>query len=362
MRIVFLNSVRGGGGGASSATTLARGLARAGHDVTMVCNAKGQLRHRLERDADVALAPVRMGPDFDPLAAFTLARLLRRARADVVLGDRRKDIKLLVLARVFGARTPIVHRHGAPSVLRSSWLYRFLWRRVRALIVNSDAMRSALLDAAPWLESLPIDVVHNAVDTDRFRPRPELRDAARSSLGIGEEVFLICAHGALQKRKRFDLLLRAVGRLRSDLQPVLLIVGDGPERRTLESLARALDVHAIFTGYRDDVPELLATGDVAAHVSGAEGFANSVLEALACGLPVVATDEHSHPEQIDDGITGFLVPPDAAALADALARLAEDRDGRVAMSRAARETAMTRFGINTMVLGYEHVFTRVVKA
>lgn len=357
MRILFVNSVRRTGGGVSSAVTLARGLAQSGHAVTLACNANGELRRRLLDDAALALAPIRFGPDVDPLAAFALARAIRRTGAEVALADRRKDVKLLLTARLFGARVPIVHRNGAPSVMRETRLYRFLWRRIHSMVVNSHAMHHRLLESSPWLAAVPITVVHNAVDTDRFRPRPERRMRVREELGIPADAFVIAFHGIFQPRKRLGLLMSAVARLPASLRARVLLIGAGPERAALEQHAKALGVLATFTGLRTDVPELLAACDVAAHLSSAEGLSNTVLEDLACGLPVVATDEHSHPEQIDDGVTGFLVPPDETAVADALLMLAEP-GRRAMMAPAARETAETQFTVETMVQGYVDVLEK----
>lgn len=358
MRILFVNSVRGWGGGVSSALELARGLAAAGDEVTLACNAAGELRRRLRDQDAVRAAPVSSGPDFDPVSARVLARLVREHRADVAIADRRKDVKQLLIARMFGPGVPIVHRHGAPSTLRDALSYRLAWSRIAAMVVNSQAMRRALLDATPWLRDVEIHVVHNGVDSERFQPLPHLRAQTRAAQGIDENERVIAFHGILQPRKRVDLLVRAVSHLAPSDRPSLLIIGDGPERPALERLASELRVRALFTGLRDDVPQLLAAADAAAHLSAAEGFSNSVLEDLACGLPVIATDEHSHPEQIDPHITGLLVPPDAACLAEALRTLLADAPRLAAMARAARDTAVQRFSIASMVREYRDVLAR----
>ena len=358
MRVLFVNSVRSRGGGVSSGHALARGLADAGHEVTVACNAAGELLGRLRTESGISVVPIRFGADYDPFAAHALARTARRARAEVALADRRKDVKLLIAARLFGPRVPIVHRHGAPSVLRDSIAYRMLWRRIQAMIVNSAAMRSALLRATPWLESIPIEVIPNGVDASTFRPLPERRDKARAALRIPAGAFVIAYHGTLQRRKRVDLLIRAVATMPPQLCSHLLLIGDGPDRRSLERLACSHDVNVTFTGARQDVADVLSAADAAAHLSSAEGFSNTVLEDMACGLPVVATDEHSHAEQIVDGVTGHLVAPEPFAVADALSALASDPGGRALMGGAARETAARKYTIDGMVRRYWSVLSR----
>jgi glycosyltransferase involved in cell wall biosynthesis len=359
MRIVLVNSVSGSGGGVSSTLTLLRGLARAGHSVTLVCNARGELHHRTGPQTGAQVIPLRMGPDLDPIAAARIAGVLRRERPDVVLADRRKDVKALVLAGTLGHRAPIVHRHGAPSSLRDSRLNRFFWGRVRCIVVNSAAMRDRMLTAVAWLDADRVSVIHNGVDTEHFRPHPEDRARVRAELGFTAEDFVVAFHGVLQPRKRVDLLIRGAARAGARRPLSLLIVGDGPDRAALDALARELGVPAHFTGRRTDVPALLAAADVGAHLSSAEGFSNSVLECLACGLPVIATAEHSHPEQIDHERTGLLVEAQAPAVASALSRLADDAALTARMGSAARDDALRRFSVTAMVTEYERVLETV---
>lgn len=355
MRLLFLNSVRGGGGGLRSALELANGLARSGIDVHVACNRAGTLHERIEEEQDIRAHALRIGPDYDPLATIALARVLRAVQPHVAIADRRKDVKLLVAARRIAVPFPIVHRHGAPSTLRDSAAYRFFWSRVQALVVNSHAMRAALLRETPWLALNPIEVIHNGVDTERFHPRAGDRAAVRSTLGIPADGFVLAFHGVLQARKRVPLLLEAAARTGAHV----LIVGDGPDAEALSALARTLGVAATFTGPRTDVAALLCAADVHVHLSGAEGFSNSVLEALACGLPVLATSEHSHPEQVSDDC-GLLVPPVIEEVARAIGTLRDDAELRMRLGAGARDRAERVFPIGTMIERYAQLLQRMV--
>jgi glycosyltransferase involved in cell wall biosynthesis len=349
VRLLFLNSVRGGGGGLRSAIELARGLANAGHDVHVACNRVGALRARLGEEPSARVHPIRIGPDYDPFAAVALARVLRDVRPAVAIADRRKDVKLLVSARPLSLPFPIIHRHGAPSTLRDNAAYRFFWTRVQAIVVNSHAMRAALVRAAPWLTAQRIEVIHNGVDTERFRARPDARMDVRAALGIARDAFVVVFHGVLQQRKRLALLLDAAARLGAGTH--VLLVGAGPDADSLRARADALRIATTFTGPRDDVPALLSSADVFAHLSCAEGFSNSVLEALACGLPVVATNEHSHPEQVTEAC-GMLVAPVVEDVASALGAMRDDAALRARMAAAARTRAESVFPLPTMIDRY----------
>lgn len=361
MHVLFVNSARGRGGGLTSSLELGRGLAGRGHTVTMVCHPKSELRARLEDDDRIRVACVAIRAEINPLRVVQLARLHGRLAPDVVLADRRKDVKLSVAARDLARRElPIVHRHGAPSTLKDSVLYRLVWGRIQGLVVNSETMRALLMERAPWLRRLPIHTIPNGKDCHRYRPRPELRGPGRDRLGIPDDAVVATYVGTFEPRKNVHLLLEALARIDGAVPVHALIVGGGRLKEDLRERARRLGVSATFTGFRSDVPELLAVSDVAVHLSTAEGFSNSVLEAMACELPVIASDATSHPEQIDHGIHGLLVEPRRAEpVADALRTLATDAALRRRMGRNARERVVAEYDRATMVERYENVLASV---
>ncbi len=119
----------------------------------------------------------------------------------------------------------------------------------------------------------------------------------------------------------------------------------------------------VFTGIREDIPELLSAADAAAHLSIAEGFSNSVIEAMACGLPVIASDATSHPEQVESGAQGILVPPgDWGSVADAIRWLHSDPTERQRLGKAARERAESEFSREGMLERYDRVLQETLAA
>jgi glycosyltransferase involved in cell wall biosynthesis len=357
--IVFVNSERGVAGGLTSALDLTGGLRDAGHRVTVVCHPESELRRRLEARG-VPVTPVAIRAELNAWRAVQIARVLKRQTPDVVLADRRKDVKLSFAALRLASGAALVHRHGAPSPLRDGATYRAIWSRLDGVIVNSEAMRRLLLERTPWISQVPIDVIHNGKDLEHWRPRPEQRAAAREALRIDAGTFVVAYHGVLQPRKNVDVLVRACAAVGGGAHA--LIIGDGPDAMRLRDLAASVDIPATFTGRRDDVAPLLAAADVAAHLSDAEGFSNSVVEALACGIPVVASDATSHREQIEDGRTGLLVQPGSVdAVASALDSLRRDAALRAMLARSAREDALQRFGIDRMIDAYGQSLLRATK-
>ncbi len=364
MRIVFVNSARGWGGGLTSATEVGLGLVDKGHDVTLVCHPDSAIRERLEGDERLTLRPIGIRAELNPYRVLQLANLNRSFRPDLVLADKRKDLKMSVAARQLIGDFPIIHRHGAPSGLRGGPIYRRVWgRAVQTMIVNSNTMRERMLAQTPWLEGVRIEVIHNGKDTRRYRPFPNLRTRMRTELGIPEDAFVVSFHGMVQPRKNVELLVRAVASLPADLRVHALILGGGPTLPQLRRLATELRAPVIFTGIRGDIPEVLSAADAAAHLSQAEGFSNSVTESMACGLPLILSDATSHPEQVDDGVQGLLVPPgDSSAVADAIRWLATDPDGRSRMGDAARQRAIGEFSRERMIERYDSVLGETVAA
>lgn len=236
---------------------------------------------------------------------------------------------------------PLVHAHKAPHELRSTVVYRLLWLRgVCALAVPSQAMRALLLTMTPWLAAKPIFVIPNGVDTARYRPSPELREEVRRELGIPQDAFLVSYHGRVEERKNVGLLIRGVAQASASATVHSVIIGDGPKTDEVRALVGSLGTPAIFTGFRTDIPRLLSAADTAVHLSTAEGMPKSVLEAMACGLPVIASAATSHAEQIEDGVHGFLVTPGQAGLvAEAILKLVHAPAERTRMGQAARKRA-----------------------
>jgi glycosyltransferase involved in cell wall biosynthesis len=197
-----------------------------------------------------------------------------------------------------------------------------------------------------WLRPGVVSCIHNGIDVDRCRPlRP--RDAVREELGIGSEAPVLIAAGRLVPVKGLDQLLAALPGVRETLPLVqVLIVGDGPERSRLEQQANELGVSSAvrFCGHRQDIYDLVAASDVLVLPSFAEGLPMVILEAMALGTPIVASQVGGLPEVLRDGQSALLVPPGSpVALGQACARLLSRRDEARAMARAARQVVETQF-------------------
>lgn len=363
MRILLIDSARAKGSDATSTVELGRGLAERHNELTVVCHPRSATLERLGAvpPSEITLVTLRLTPN--PYGLLQLARATRRAQPDVVLAEATTDVTLAVATRRLGARFPVVHRCGAPRELTDNRRHRYLWRReVQILLLNSHAARHHLLGTMPWLAGVRIEVIPDGKDTAYYRPVPKLRQRMRTELGIPEEAFVVSCHGTIDQGTNVDLLLRAVAVLPRHLNVLVLIVGTGPLLAETRRLATELRAPVIFTGTRADIPEVLSSADAAAHLSTSDTCSSIVLESLACGLPVIASDAYCHAEQVEDGVHGVLVPPqDWNSIADALRWLSSDPAERQRMSRAARERVIADFSLTRMIDRYEQVLRQAVE-
>lgn len=221
------------------------------------------------------------------------------------------------------------------------------------ITANSQAGISALQRQGYAVDKLRL--LRNGVDTALFSPngQPGQQTQIRSSLHISPDTLLLGMVARLDYPKDYATLLNAI-RIVVDagFDVHCLIIGTGPHRARLESLASDLGIAALvhFLGERTDVSCLLQSLDVFAFSSLWEGMPNAVLEAMACGLPVVASDVAGTAEAVVDGVTGFLTPAgDADALADRILQLLRDPKLRAAMGEAGRARAVAGFSMEAMV-------------
>jgi glycosyltransferase involved in cell wall biosynthesis len=229
---------------------------------------------------------------------------------------------------------------------------------VRGTLVNSSFLKRQILSRFPELPPERVEVLHNGVDTAALDPaRCVRREEVRRELGVSEEVALVTAVGRLTAVKNYPLLLRSFARaLQSFPKAALAVVGEGEESEALKTLSGELGIadRVRFTGFRKEVPELLHASDLFAHTSLMEGLPNAVLEAMAMGRAVVATEVGGVPELVAHGETGLLTPSgNEEALAGALLRLLNAPETRRRMGDAGRLRVRQRFDQDAQVLRLE---------
>jgi len=290
-----------------------------------------------------------------------LARVLRSAHPEVVHTRNWGGLDGILAARLARLRGLVHGEHGwGMDDPHGTDRKRILARRhtsrwVRAFTCVSQDIERWLVDRVRV--RAPVRQIYNGVDAARFRPGAS-GGRIRRDLGLDERAFIVTICSRLDPIKDHPTLFRAIGLLRSrHPEARLWVVGEGPERAALEPQAGE---GIRFLGERTDVPEILAETDVFALTSRNEGISNTILEAMAAGLPVVATRCGGNPELVLDGESGCLFAPGRSdELAGLLERYAGDPALRRAHGEAARQRVLARFGIQQMVEQYEDLYRRV---
>jgi glycosyltransferase involved in cell wall biosynthesis len=360
-RLLLLVTLAEVGGAQTYVMLLVPGLVEE-YDVTVAAWGPGPLRQAVEAAGAryVALEHVRRPVSIvhDTLGLLELIRLCRRERPDIVHANSSKAGILGRLA-AWIARVPVriftVHGwafaqyHGPASTLYL-WLDRLARPLTTAWVCVSDRTRVAGIDARTCVAARTT-VIPNAVDVTEA-PRAALAGSPPRLVSVGR----------LKEPKDFVGLVRALARV--DVPFCAAIVGDGPDRPLVEAaIAEAgLSGSIELLGERDDVASQLAQSDVFVLSSRSEGMPISVLEAMAAGLPVVASAVGGVPELVVDGETGVLVPPDDAdALADALRRVLDDDALRHRLGDGARRRAAKRFDLGPFRVAHLALYRRALQ-
>jgi glycosyltransferase involved in cell wall biosynthesis len=226
-------------------------------------------------------------------------------------------------------------------------LGRVCARWPRHQIFNSFAAAESARQAGKYFVPKHVFVVRNGIDTEQFKYTAPVDQSLLKIIGIG----------SLSPVKRWDRLLRAASLLKQgNIDFRVQLVGDGPLRARLEAKAKELGVadRVEFVGRREEIPALLSQAEILAHTSENEGCPNVVMEAMACGRPVVAMQAGDIPSLIDEGKTGFIVDgDDAESFAQRITTLAANRALCRRMGEAGRAKAEKEFGLNRLL---DHTF------
>jgi len=330
---------------------------RSGGEVEQQLRAAGIAVSSLEVPGSLT-APAAVG------ALLRTARRLRARRIDVVHGYQWRPSLVGALAgRLAGVPLLLASKRSLTGTDRSALrAWRRIARQVDTVLVNAAALR---VEGEAHGMRCRWTLLQNGIDVDAFgvdRATP----AAKVALGLASDRPVVGTVGRLEWRKGHDVLLAAAERWRTRrIAPQLLVVGDGPSgaelRRTASALGIAGDVH--FTGTVDDVRPALAAMDVFVLPSREEGMSNALMEAMAVGRPIVATDVGGNAEVLDGGRLGVLVPSDdAMALADAVLGLLDDAERAAALGRVAHECVVEKWGARAMVSELETFYRRRLAA
>jgi sugar transferase (PEP-CTERM/EpsH1 system associated) len=321
------------------------------------------------RRPDVNLIALHKAPGHGVRLYPQLFKLFRSLRPAIVHTRNLAALEAVVPAWLAGVPVRVHGEHGRDVGDLDGRRRRYQWVRrayrpfVDHYVALSRDLAGYLVDAV-GVPAPRVSQVYNGVDTDRFTPAHGARSMIPGCPFGDSQHWIVGTVGRMQAVKDPIVLVRAFvhalhsrpelrGRLR------LVMVGDGPLRVPCQELLdrAGLSDLAWLPGELDDVEKVLRGLDGFVLPSLAEGVSNTILEAMACGLPVVATAVGGNADLVSDGVNGIIVPPgDAPAIAASLLRLAADPDGAARMGKAGRESVESRFSLQAMVAAYQGLY------
>jgi glycosyltransferase involved in cell wall biosynthesis/serine acetyltransferase len=338
-----------------------------GYEITVGCLSKKGILLSVLGQAGITVTEFNPnGGLFSPAGVrqvLRLASFLRRHRFDVFQAhDLYSTLLGVPAARL--ARVPVTF--SSRRDLASWWWYtrrnRWILRHVQSfstrVIANSQAVQDFLIQKDGF-DPGRIRVVRNAVDFERFASVPSDREKLFAGLHREDKLIAVVANMNFKTKGHAELIVAGTEICREFPEAKFLFIGDGAERPHLERTVEELGLrdHFLFLGRRGDVPNILACCDLFVLPSWAEGLPNSVLEAMAAGVPVVATQVGGIPEIIEDGVGGLLVPArDSRALALAIVQIFRDPKRAAGFAQVAQKRASAEFSYERLLAELGHLY------
>ena len=339
------------------------GNSREFRHVILCLGEAGPLLNHVNRSV-CRVVELRKRPGNDVTIPFKIAVWARRLRLDILHARGWPTLVETAIGGYLGGVRPTVYGfHGktAGELSRTSVRRRLtesIVPRLYSEIVTLTESMKADVSRQSRLDSARVRVIPNGVDTEMFRPSHH-RLTLRTEFGLSVDRTIVGNVARLDPVKNHHVIFRSLARLRSmGVEPLMLIVGDDPERPRLEREIRAyrLTAQVRLLGRSDRVPDLLNCMDIYVQSSFYEGFSNTVLEAMACGLPVIATRTGGTVDVVREGHEGHLFDPhDDEGLASLILSLM-NRDMRQAMGTRGRRRVIENFQLPTMIGEYERMY------
>jgi len=353
------------GGSAIQAYLISKGLAEKGHQVTFLTRRSDRWEEiKREGDFDVEFAEIKGSLDLKTVSV--IRRIVREKGIDIIHVHKGRGLSLALIASLFlKVGGVVVHRTvNFPLDPLNSIKYRL--KRLDRVIAVSNAIKGTLIESG-HLPHNKISVVHRGVNLDKFHPDGEHNLNIRSELKIPPNSRIVGSVANMYRYKGHDDLIEAADIIiKSHPDTTFLFVGSFGDREYYESLKKriselGLEKSIIFTGFRQDVPDLINIFDVGVLASTSEGFPGVILQKMAMGKPVVATNIGGIPEIIDDGLNGFLVPPnEPKSLADKIAYLLDNKDKAKEMGAMGRKKVVEEFADFKQIEHIEKVYQDIL--
>ncbi|MFC2163429.1 glycosyltransferase [Acidobacteriota bacterium] len=360
MSLFQLDAGREWGGGQRQTLLLSMALNQSGHSIKL-CVQPGCPLHKKATDASVSVAPVRMRGEMDAFAILRLAQLMKRRKCRLVhFHDARSLAVGSAAASLAKVPLRVISRRVTYPLGRNYFSQRMYTKDIDILIANSNDADKALIDGG--VNQDKIRVIPDGINYSLFDEAAS-SDYLRRELSFGSDDFLVGIVAHLADNKGHKYLIKTTQILKEKAPQIkVIIVGSGPLRMDLDKQVKESNVEDIvyFLGFRQDVPQILSSLDLFVLTSYQEGLGSRILDAMACRLPVVATQAGEIPELVVHEETGLLVPPQrSSSLAKAILRIYANRNLGEKLGQKGYELVHRKFSARAMaskiILEYERI-------
>lgn len=365
MKILQICSARQLGGGERHFADLANSLAERGHDVYAVIIPNSPLIPEFRSLPKENILEVRMRNSLDVFGALKLASIVREFEIEIIHAHVARDYPLAAFASERSGNTPFVlTRHVLFPIKK---IHRITLGRAERIIAVSKAVAEALREQRIF-DPTKIVTIYNGIDTKRFAREGSHPNLSKAFTGINAPL-LVGMVGHIAPIKGQEDFIRAAAIIASRRDDVdFVIIGEDKSRRgenrvAIETLIAGLDLatRVNLVGWQDDVSDILHELDVFVSPSRSEPFGLAILEAMASGVPVVASASEGALEIVEDGVTGRLVPiGEHELLAEAITTLLDDPATRECLSVNALQAVNQRFSLEQMVDATERLYDEMI--
>lgn len=348
----------------------ARILLKSGVNVELLCYPGSKL-HKEALKHGIKVHTVKFRKAYSPTTLFKLNKLIRSSRYDLIHSESSKDLWLIVPAlKLTACKTPLIMtKHVGSFIKKKDAFHRWIYKRVNVALAISRVIKSNLLNTTP-LDENRVQLLYDSIDTEKFNPTKIKGKKIRKEFGIRDNEILIGMTGRFSPGKGHEEFLAAAKQLIKKYKDVrFMIVGESS--RGEDSYAADIKIlsaelglieRTIFTGFRADIPNVLAAMDIFVFPSHAEAFGMALAEAMSMGKPSVCSDSDGVLEIAVDGVTSYLFKnKNSKDLSNKVAMLINSASKRKEFGAAARKRVIDLFNIDKFTKQLLSIYNSVLK-